>query len=683
MKKIIVLILALVIVLCLASCGDNGTTNSGSGSSLNNGVTSSSNVNGSLDEDDSNVPDTPPTPDTPIGPGSGTSSSTQGSGSVDQPGDGGNTQPELDTAKQTVSGILGSSLDVFEQKDTFGNEGQISSYTKYTAEFNLADLSAGERIYIPAGGTYRVYGKALNSQIYIKAKDQNVIILLDGIDLTSTSSVPPIYAEDCKNVTIVLAEGSTNKIEDASINGENGVIKVRSCNLTLDGKGSLEIVANAKNGISNTKALTINGGTYTIKSTRHGIYGKLGVTVNGGKFIINSARSGIKAGDNEVGNEAEGDVIINSGSFHIRCNTDGLNAIGAVEINNGRVLIEAISRGIDATKDVSIKGGTVIFNTEKDAIRTLKTIYDVDDADGDGNRKEVLTKGGSVSIEGSANVKINTYGNGIEGENVTLSTNGVIYIKTVAKYTEDNTGEYRLVNGNYVLIGANESFSGTRYSLSECKGVEAESEIRVTNTKIGVDSYEDCLNATSVIVRSSIVALNTTKDAIEASNESKTSTVTVEGVGCELTIINGDKGIKANDSVTLSDGTTKINAETDAIKATSISVLSGKHILFDKVEYTDKFNVKRGMVLCISTTEKPISARSEIPNAYGTITDTSKCVLGRSLTFKMGDIVETVVLPKDFTEKISVFFAAEDMTMSEATVTIDGNTQKLTAGKLN
>lgn len=684
MKKLIVLVLALVFVLSFVSCGGNSNTTNPSSNQSTNSVGSSNNTNGgNSSEDDANIPDTPPTPDTPIGPGSVTSSSSSNGGSTDNPGDGGNNKPQLDTTKQTVSGILGSALDVFDQKDTFGGEGQISSYTKYTAEFNLADLSAGARIYIPAGGTYRVYGKALDNQIYIKASDQNVIILLDNVDLTSTSSAPAIYAEDCKSVTIVLAEGSQNRLEDSSINGENGVIKVKSCNLTLDGKGSLEIVANAKHGISNTKELTINGGTYNITSTRHGIYGKLGVTINGGKFVINSARSGIKSGDDEIGNEAEGNIVINSGSLHIRCNTDGLNAIGTVEINNGRLLIEALSRGIDATKDVNIKGGTVIFNTEKDAVRTSKTVYDVYDADGDGDKTEVLTFGGAVSIEGNANVRINTYGNGFEGENVKISTSGVIYIKTVEKYTEDQAGEYKLVNGSYVLIGENETFNGTRYSLSESKGIEAENEIRITNSKIGIDSFEDCLNATTVLIRSSVVALNTTKDAIEASHTTNTASVTIEGAGCDVTVISAEKGIKANNSVTLSDGNTKINADTDAIKAENISILSGKHILFDKVEYTGKFNIKRGMVLCISTTENPISARSEIPNAYGTVNKKDLCVFGRKITVQMGDIIESVVLPKDYTEKISIFFAAEDVSMSDTTITIDTYTQKLTKGKLN
>jgi len=684
MKKFLVLILAALLALALVSCGDDETSGSSSGQGNGSSVDSSGTNNS---EDDGNVPNTPPDSSEQIGPGasdnsssSGTNNSSDGTGSSNDNGSEGdqggeeNEDPAIDISKDTVLSILGSAMDPFNAADTFGNEGQISSYTSYNGDYDLSKLSAGQRIDITSGGIYRVTGKSLNGQIFIKAKGQNVIVLLDGVDLTSTSSTPPIYAEDCASVKIVLAGNSVNRLEDSEVNGENGVIKVKSCNLTLGGKGRLTIKANAKNGISNTKELKIEGGTYVITSTRHGIYGKLGVTVDGGKFTINSARSGIKSGDDEVGNVAEGKITINSGSVHIRCNTDGLNSYGPVEITNGRVLIEAKSRGIDATKDITLKGGTLIFSTDNDAIRTSKTTYD--------ENGKILVSGATVSIEGNANLKIAAYGNGIQAENVKVSTSGVLYIYTTLYYAEDVNGAYKREGGEYVLIADGEKYNGTRYNPLECKGIEAAVNLEISDTTVGINSFEDCLNATNIRIMNTKAALDTERDALEASNEGDVqANIKIEGDNSEITIVKSDKGIKAKNAVNL-EGFTKILASTDAIKADKVTVNSGRHIFFDKVEYVTDFQVRAGTVVCISTTNAPVAVRSAVPNASGAIANKDLCVAKEQIKLVMGALSETIVLPKDYTEKLCVLYIAEDESMSECTFTVGEKTEVLAAGRI-
>ncbi len=693
MKKFLVLILAVLFALALVSCGDEESQGSGSSQGGANSVDNSDTNNS---EDDANIPNTPPDSSEQIGPGASDNSSAAGTGNSSNDtgssgdnggessntngnegdnGNGGTTQePAIDVSKDTVLGILGEAMDPFDAADTFGNEGQISSYTSYNGDYDLSKLSAGQRIEITSGGIYRVTGKSLNGQIYIKAKGQNVIVLLDKVDLISTTSTPPIYAEDCASLKIILAENSENRLEDSEINGENGVIKVKSCNLTMGGKGKLTIKANAKNGISNTKELKIEGGTYVITSTRHGIYGKLGVTIDGGRFTINSARSGIKSGDDEVGNEAEGKITVNAGSIHIRCNTDGLNSLGPVEITNGRLLIEAKSRGIDATKDVTIKGGTLIFSTENDTIRSSKTTYD--------ENGKALVNGATVSIEGNANVKIASYGNGIQSENVKVSTSGVLYIYTELHYEEDANGAYKLVNDEYVLIAEDEKYSGTRYNPLECKGIEAADKLEIVGTTLGVYSFEDCLNATNIVVNNAKAAFATESDAFEASNEgSAQANIKIEGAGSDITIVKSDKGLKAKNTVSLGEGVTKIVASTDAIKADTVSVLSGKHILFDKVEYVTDFQVRAGTLVCISTTNAPVVVRSAVPNASGVIENKDLCVAGARIKLVMGTQSESIVLPKDYSEKISVLYIAEDESAGDCTFTVDEKAELLVKGK--
>ena len=624
MKKIIALALALLCVLALVACG--GEVTDPSSSSTN---TSSSTNNKT---DNSNIPDTPPDDNTNLGPDN-------------------KDEPSVDTTKPTVESVMGELLNVFTAEDTFGNEGKIVSYTDYN-NINVKDYEGGRQIPIAAGGIYRLYGKAESAQVYIKAVDQPVILLLDGVNLKYSGSAPVIYAEDCSKVTIVLAEGSNNYLEDSSINGENGAIKVKSCDLVFDGKGKLTIKGNAKHAISNTKNVTINGGTYNITSVKHGVYGKLGITVNGGKYTINSTGSGFKSGDDEIGKEVDGNIVINACSALIRSRTNGINAYGAVEINNGRITVEADGKAVVATKDININGGTMIFGTKEDSIKS------------DAN----------VNISGTANIKISTNGNGVEAVNANITTSGVIYIKTISSFTKDPAGEYKLVDGKYVLVDGTEAVYVEKYALRECKGFEIDEKLVVSSSKIGVDAYEDGFNAKVVEVKSGDIVISTEKDGMEASE-----TISISGT-TNINIIRSEKGLKAVATVTLSSGNTTIVANTDAIKADTVSVVAGKHILFEKVEYVTSFTIRGGTFLSISTTNNPTEVKATIPNAASAITNKDLCVDGKIVTVILGGIQESVVLPKDYTEKMCVLYAVESQGDCIFIIGNNEKTESLTLG---
>ena len=630
MKKIIALMLALLFIFTFVACGSEEEGSDDASSTTTN---STSNDNPS-DSDNSNVPNTPPSEDTPLGPNK-------------------ENKPDVDVTKPTVESVMGEVLNVFTAADTFGNEGKISSYTSYT-DVDVSTLEGGKQYFIEKGGIYRIHGKAINGQICVKAPNQTVILLLDGVDLAYTGSAPVIYASDCKSFSIVLAEGSYNRLADSAINGENGAIKVKNCDLVMDGKGRLTVTGNTKHAISNTKNLIINGGTYTITSVRHGLYGKTGVTINGGKFTINSARSGIKSGDDEIGKEAEGVITINSGSIRIKCNTNGINSYGSVEINNGRISVEALGKGVVATKDINISGATLLLSTAEDAIKSDTNVY----------------------LKGTSNIQIVTNGNGVEAVNATVSTSGVIYIETIPSYYEDAAGLYKLVDGKYVPVDGTEAAYVKKYTLRECKGFEIDNAIVIQSGSIGISSYEDGFNSVTFEATGGSIVVATEKDAVDA-----TDSVTVSG-SADINIIDGDKGLRATNTVNLNGGVTSILVDTDAIKADTVTVNSGTHILYEKVEYVTLFAIRGGTFLSIATTNTPVAVKSTIANASGSISNKDLCITGKYFTVIMGSARKTVILQKDYTEKMSVIFASE--AQGNCTIVIGQNekTETLTTGKI-
>lgn len=533
------------------------------------------------------------------------------------------------------------SLDIFKG-DEYGNEGNVVGYICH----ETIDLSqyANRALNITSGGAYRLYGSVTNSYVHVNAPNEGVVLVLDGVSIDCKSMyMPAIYAEGCSSVRIILPQDTENFLSDSETNdGEKAVLRVRSCNLTIDGKGTLNIEANAKYGISNTKELTINGGNINITSPSYSIYGKRGVNINGGKLNLNSLnKGGIKSGDaydNDFASAVEGYVKINSGSTKINCLTNGINSCGTIEMTDGRIeIIAKEGNGIDASNDVTFHGGIFIADSYKSAVST------------DAN----------VLIDGNSNLKLITAGNGISANNVEISTSGVIYIRTDAVYellteeTPEDETRYCIVNNEYVEYDATVHGQRELYVRRDCRGIEADGTLTISNGVIGIDSYEDGLNANDkILIEGGKIVISTSCDAMEAENGIALSQ------NAEIDVIMSNKGLKAND-VTIDGGTVKIAADTDAIKANNIVINDGSVYLFEKIDIgeTGSAEINGGTVVIISTNKKAPIIGGNAGSASTSMLDNENALIGMLIRVSVGDNSVVLKLPKDYTEKMMVFYS--------------------------
>ncbi len=630
MKKVIVLLLSLLVVFALVACG-NGNTDTNTDTSTNTDTTtdtSTSGGNGTNTDSSGNT-------DSDSNVGSDSDSDTP----VDP------EKPALpDYESTTVEDSLKNELGIFDAEDKYGNEGSVIDYVT-TNEIDVSRQANNKQAFINKGGAYRIYGTSNDGQIYVSAPDQDVVLILDGVSLTSGNSIvgPAIFAVDCASVTIVLVEGKENYLADNSANdGEGAVIRVRSCNLTIEGKGSLTVEGKAKNAIANTKELTINSGNYNISAVGHGIYGKLGLNINGGKFDIDAGKSGFKSGDGEdVSSYEYGYININSGSVSIDCGTNGFNCVGPVSIKDGRVNITAENgNGIDALEDVKVSGGTVIINSYKSAIAT--------DED--------------VKITDKANLKLIATGNGVSATNVTVDTDGVIYIKTTPTYekvtAETSATETRYVykDGAYVIYDeAVDGKNATLYTLRDSRGFEA-TDVVISGGIIGIDSYQDCINTDTLTVNGGKLVLFTASDAIDAAVQADISDK------AEIIVLGAEKGINAN-VLNISGGSLNIISEKDAINTNAGTMTGGTVYLFDKIDLgTDgTMTVNGGVLLIVSTTDNRQTTAGEANFASAAITDKKDAMAGNYLKVINGDEIVLVELPKDYTEKMAVYYASSNI----------------------
>ncbi len=322
------------------------------------------------------------------------------------------------------SGTSGSQTAGYSAELTFGTD----SITE-TAASTGYEIS-GTTLTITSAGVYRITGTCTNGSIVVSKSLSDVVLVLDSLSLSCTSSAPLVIKKS-SSVTIHLEGESTltdnedpenENSSDATVADlfEGAAIKVKSgSSVTFCGSGDLNIVANAKNGIKggSTASLIFNqsgcitisgsgkyyGGTKSGAAVNNGIACDGSIVFNQGTYVIKAANDGIKSAPDAtdttegttIDTESAGSVTVNGGTFTINVDGDGIQADTALTINGGTFAIQAWKgysvwsdtladayscKGLKAGGDraeeagldptITITGGTFTLDTGDDAVHS-------------------------------------------------------------------------------------------------------------------------------------------------------------------------------------------------------------------------------------------------------------------------------------------------------------------------
>lgn len=269
----------------------------------------------------------------------------------------------------------------------------------------------GTDVSITAAGTYVFSGDCDNGSITVKKGVTGVTIVLNGLTLTNDDSAA-ITLNKTAEASLIAAAGTTNTVADTEgSSDENAAVKVKSgAALAIGGTGTLTVDGNAKNGIKgaadavitvaevklNINAandglscddeLNITGGTLSITAggdavkaspdtgdTENPDTTSLGnVTISGGTLTLNATEDGI---------QADGDLTISGGTFHVKTNgghttaladdsasCKGFKAGGALTVTGGTLTVDSADDALHANTDVTISGGTLTLATGDDGV---------------------------------------------------------------------------------------------------------------------------------------------------------------------------------------------------------------------------------------------------------------------------------------------------------------------------
>lgn len=265
----------------------------------------------------------------------------------------------------------------------------------------------GQTVTITQAGTYQIAGTLDDGALIVEsAENAKITLVLGGVSIrNSTGAAIQIATAD--DVTIELAEGTTNVLQSGekvdiatATEGEeaSGGALQSKVDLKIKGKGSLTVLGYLNNGIHCTKDLKIKNGNISVTALGHGIKGKNSVTVSGGTVTVTSGKDGITSDETE--NEEKGFVTIENGEIIITSVGDGVSAETTLTVTGGVISIisgggsanaqqktdnmrgwwdfdnsasddNSVScKGLKAGKALVISGGSITIDAQDDALHT-------------------------------------------------------------------------------------------------------------------------------------------------------------------------------------------------------------------------------------------------------------------------------------------------------------------------
>jgi len=286
-------------------------------------------------------------------------------------------------------------------------DGSITLSPDGSTSTDASVLIDGQTVTVTQAGTYQIAGTLGDGALIVEsAENAKITLVLGGVSIKNSTGAA-IQISTADDVTIELAEGTTNVLQSGeevdiaaateSKEASGGALQSKA-DLKIKGKGSLTVLGYLNNGIHCTKDLKIKNGNISVTALGHGIKGKNSVTVSGGTVTVTSGKDGITSDETE--NEEKGFVTIEDGEIIITSAGDGVSAETTLTVTGGVISIisgggsanaqqktdnmhdwwdfdnsasddDSVScKGLKAGKAMMISGGSITIDAQDDALHT-------------------------------------------------------------------------------------------------------------------------------------------------------------------------------------------------------------------------------------------------------------------------------------------------------------------------
>lgn len=370
----------------------------------------------------------------------------------------------------------------------------------------------GSDLTLTEEGVYLLSGSLEDAMIIVDADETaKVQLVLDNVEI-SNSSGAAIYVRQADKVFITLAEGTVNtlsggdsyvSIDDANI---DGVIFAKS-DLTINGKGSLNVTAVTGHGIVSKDDLKVTGGAVTVTAPGRGLSGRdsvrIGAGTEDGQDADTAASLNITAGKDGIHSENadkadRGFIYIADGSITVVSDGDSISAGIYLQIDGGTFNLTAgkgsagktaarnedgsaiSTRGIKAGGPMIVNGGSFYIDSQDDALHSGSSLTvtggEFEIAAGD----DGLHADGTAAVAGGI-INISTCSEGIEGDEVVIS-GGRIRLYAADDGLNASGSSSLLISGGEIYVNA------------DGDGIDSNGSITVTGGEIYISGPESSAN---------------------------------------------------------------------------------------------------------------------------------------------------------------------------------------------
>lgn len=442
-------------------------------------------------------------------------------------------------------------------------------------------------------GIYLLSGSLKDGMIIVDADETaKVQLVLDNVEV-SNSDGAAIYVRQADKVFITLAEGTVNTLSGGdsyvSIDDSNidGAIFAKS-DLTINGRGSLNVTAVTGHGIVSKDDLKVTGGAVTVIAEGHGLSGKDSVRIAAGtgngqntadpavSLNITAGKDGIHS--ENADKEDKGFIYIEDGSITVVSEGDSISAGIYLQIDGGTFNLtsgkgssnktvardedgsDISTKGIKAGGQMIINNGSFFIDSQDDALHSGSNLivtggqFDIATGDDGLHADETATVAGGT-------VNISTCYEGIEGNKVIISGG---YIRLYATDDGLNAAGGRDGSGFGGLFGrrsggnsdgGNDGVSsllisgGTIYVNAEGDGIDSNGTITVTGGEIYISGPESSANgaidyeSSAQITGGTLVAVGNSGMAMNFGDSSTQGSAMISTSNC-----------KAGTEISLEDG---------------------------------------------------------------------------------------------------------------------------------
>lgn len=236
----------------------------------------------------------------------------------------------------------------------------------------------GSVVTITKAGTYVFTGTLTDGQIVVDTdKDSVVHIVLNGVTVTCSDSAA-FYSKQADKTILSLELGTENTFTDGTTydlaEGEDepsGAVFSKD-DLTINGKGTLIVNANYKDGIVTKDDLKIMEGIIRVTSNDDALIGRDLLAIKSGTFTLNAAGDGLKTTNDE--DEKKGNLVIEKGTFYINAQGKGMNVKANMLLLDGTYEMNTEDDALHSNYNIIVFGGTYTLATEDDGVHADQTL---------------------------------------------------------------------------------------------------------------------------------------------------------------------------------------------------------------------------------------------------------------------------------------------------------------------